>query len=68
MRRCFVLIGGKPLSSFQGVNNESDGGDAGLEIPTDCLKQPSSTSVGLIWNGKMAPCSVNQWDSCYGAE
>lgn len=29
--------------------------DAGLEIPSDCLKQPSATLVGLILNGKWLP-------------
>lgn len=46
---------GERLSLIQGVNKERDDGDAGLEIPTDCLKQPSSTLVGLIWNGKWLP-------------
>lgn len=46
---------GANISHHFGAFTKRDGWDAGLEIPSDCLKQPSSTLVGLILDGKWLP-------------
>lgn len=68
---CFFLIWfhvSKGQTSLSHIvhKEERDGGTPVWKIPSDCLKQPSSTLVWFLEWKKMAPCSINQWDSCYG--